>query len=31
MFQEIISGKKDVPAASEDAAKKMNTAFGSAG
>ncbi|MBR8641932.1 extracellular solute-binding protein [Streptomyces tuirus] len=31
MFQEIISGKKDVPAASEDAAKKMNAAFGSAG
>jgi N,N'-diacetylchitobiose transport system substrate-binding protein len=31
MFQEIISGKKDVAAASEDAAKKMNTAFGSAG
>ncbi|MFF8399264.1 extracellular solute-binding protein [Streptomyces sp. NPDC016172] len=31
MFQEVIAGKKDVPAASEDAAKKMNNAFGSAG
>ncbi|MFD5163812.1 extracellular solute-binding protein [Streptomyces hawaiiensis] len=31
MFQEIISGKKDVAKASEDAAKKMNAAFGSAG
>jgi N,N'-diacetylchitobiose transport system substrate-binding protein len=31
MFQEIITGKKDVTAASEDAAQKMNTAFGSAG
>ncbi|MFF6913241.1 extracellular solute-binding protein [Streptomyces sp. NPDC012466] len=31
MFQEIISGKKDVTKASEDAAKKMNTAFVSAG
>jgi N,N'-diacetylchitobiose transport system substrate-binding protein len=31
MFQEVISGKKDVAKASEDAAKKMNTAFGSAG
>ncbi|MFJ1974626.1 extracellular solute-binding protein [Streptomyces sp. NPDC087903] len=31
MFQEIVSGKKDVAAASEDAAKKMNDAFGSAG
>ncbi|MER6713833.1 extracellular solute-binding protein [Streptomyces sp. NPDC000877] len=31
MFQEVISGKKDVAQASEDAAKKMNTAFGSAG
>ncbi|MFJ7332789.1 extracellular solute-binding protein [Streptomyces sp. NPDC101116] len=31
MFQEVISGKKDVTQASEDAAKKMNSAFGSAG
>ncbi|MGI5426193.1 extracellular solute-binding protein [Streptomyces sp. CA-179760] len=31
MFQEVIAGKKDVPAASGDAAKKMNTAFVSAG
>ncbi|MEU0071367.1 extracellular solute-binding protein [Streptomyces sp. NPDC006332] len=31
MFQEVISGKKDVAGASEDAAKKMNDAFGSAG
>lgn len=31
MFQEIVSGKKDVAAASKDAAKKMNDAFGSAG
>ncbi|MFJ5728569.1 extracellular solute-binding protein [Streptomyces paradoxus] len=31
MFQEVISGKKDVAQASEGAAKKMNTAFGSAG
>ncbi|MFD8523811.1 extracellular solute-binding protein [Streptomyces capillispiralis] len=31
MFQEIVSGKKDVAAASADAAKKMNEAFGSAG
>jgi N,N'-diacetylchitobiose transport system substrate-binding protein len=31
MFQEIISGKKDVAAASKDAAKKMDDAFGSAG
>ncbi|MGC5037813.1 extracellular solute-binding protein [Streptomyces sp. DT190] len=31
MFQEVISGKKDVARASEDAAKKMDTAFGSAG
>ncbi|MEU6376994.1 extracellular solute-binding protein [Streptomyces sp. NPDC046909] len=31
MFQEVISGKKDVAAASKDAAKKMNDAFGSAG
>ncbi|WP_194280662.1 extracellular solute-binding protein [Streptomyces fagopyri] len=31
MFQEVISGKKDVQAASKDAAKKMNDAFSSAG
>jgi N,N'-diacetylchitobiose transport system substrate-binding protein len=31
MFQEVISGKKDVTRASDDAAKKMNAAFGSAG
>jgi N,N'-diacetylchitobiose transport system substrate-binding protein len=31
MFQEIVSGKKDVRAASAAAAKKMNDAFGSAG
>ncbi|CAL9474293.1 Diacetylchitobiose binding protein DasA [Streptomyces sp. enrichment culture] len=31
MFQEIVSGKKDVATASADAAKKMNEAFGSAG
>jgi N,N'-diacetylchitobiose transport system substrate-binding protein len=31
MFQEVISGKKDVAAASKDAAKKMNDAFGSVG
>ncbi|WP_369246943.1 extracellular solute-binding protein [Streptomyces sp. R41] len=31
MFQEIVSGKKDVAAASKDAAKKMNDAFSSAG
>ncbi|MDQ0713722.1 N,N'-diacetylchitobiose transport system substrate-binding protein [Streptomyces luteogriseus] len=31
MFQEVISGKKDVAKASDDAAKKMNDAFGSAG
>ncbi|MFG2420523.1 extracellular solute-binding protein [Streptomyces sp. NPDC048448] len=31
MFQEVISGKKDVSAASKDAAKKMNDAFSSAG
>ncbi|MFD3779572.1 extracellular solute-binding protein [Streptomyces sp. NPDC058612] len=31
MFQEIVSGKKDVAAASGDAAKKMNTAFSDAG
>ncbi|MCX4990597.1 extracellular solute-binding protein [Streptomyces sp. NBC_00568] len=31
MFQEIVSGKKDVAGASKDAAKKMNDAFGSVG
>ncbi|MXM63272.1 extracellular solute-binding protein [Streptomyces sp. HUCO-GS316] len=31
MFQEVISGKKTVGAASKDAAVKMNEAFGSAG
>ncbi|NEA50605.1 extracellular solute-binding protein [Streptomyces sp. SID10815] len=31
MFQEIVSGKKDVEAAAGDAAKKMNDAFGAAG
>lgn len=31
MLQEVISGKKDVAAASKDAAKKMNAAFSSAG
>ncbi|MFE6407558.1 extracellular solute-binding protein [Streptomyces sp. NPDC057837] len=31
MFQEVVSGKKDVARASGDAAKKMNAAFGSAG
>ncbi|WP_326753009.1 extracellular solute-binding protein [Streptomyces hirsutus] len=31
MFQEVVSGKKDVAAASEGAAKKMNEAFGSVG
>ena len=31
MFQEIVSGKKDVAAASGDAAKKMDTAFSAAG
>jgi N,N'-diacetylchitobiose transport system substrate-binding protein len=31
MFQEVISGKKDVAAASKDAAKKMNDAFSSVG
>ncbi|ULR51029.1 extracellular solute-binding protein [Streptomyces deccanensis] len=31
MFQEVVSGKKDVAEASEDAAKQMNDAFGSAG
>ncbi|GGK48662.1 extracellular solute-binding protein [Streptomyces flaveus] len=31
MFQEIVSGKKDVAAASKDAATKMNAVFSSAG
>ncbi|NUK26681.1 extracellular solute-binding protein [Streptomyces lunaelactis] len=31
MFQEIVSGKKDVAAASDDAAKKMDAAFAAAG
>ncbi|WP_405817160.1 extracellular solute-binding protein [Streptomyces sp. NBC_01390] len=31
MFQEIVSGKKDVAAASAEAAQKMDDAFGSAG
>ncbi|MEU9183034.1 extracellular solute-binding protein [Streptomyces sp. NPDC048484] len=31
MFQEVVSGRKGVAAASKDAAKKMNTAFSSAG
>ncbi|MCL7381457.1 extracellular solute-binding protein [Streptomyces sp. 35G-GA-8] len=31
MFQEIVSGRKDVAAASDDAAKKMDAAFSSAG
>ncbi|MFE9686101.1 extracellular solute-binding protein [Streptomyces sp. NPDC006285] len=31
MFQEVVSGRKDVAAASKDAAKKMNAAFSSAG
>ncbi|MEU7562709.1 extracellular solute-binding protein [Streptomyces eurythermus] len=31
MFQEIVSGRKDVADASADAAKKMDDAFGSAG
>ncbi|MFD3731556.1 extracellular solute-binding protein [Streptomyces sp. NPDC058632] len=31
MFQEVVSGKKDVDAAAGDAAKKMNEAFGSVG
>ncbi|MGQ4388931.1 extracellular solute-binding protein [Streptomyces sp. SAS_270] len=31
MFQEVVSGKKDVAAASKDAAKKMNDAFASVG
>ncbi|GAA4817675.1 extracellular solute-binding protein [Streptomyces ziwulingensis] len=31
MFQEIVSGRKDVAAAAGDAARKMDDAFGSAG
>lgn len=31
MFQEVVSGRKSVDAASKDAAKKMNDAFSSAG
>ncbi|GAA2338274.1 extracellular solute-binding protein [Streptomyces kunmingensis] len=31
MFQEVVSGRKDVEAASGDAAKKMDDAFGAAG
>jgi N,N'-diacetylchitobiose transport system substrate-binding protein len=31
MFQEVVSGKKDVATASDDAAKKMDAAFSSAG
>ncbi|MCX4581823.1 extracellular solute-binding protein [Streptomyces sp. NBC_01481] len=31
MFQEIVSGKKDVARASDDAAKKMDAAFAAAG
>ncbi|MFI6469498.1 extracellular solute-binding protein [Streptomyces sp. NPDC050516] len=31
MFQEIVSGKKDVAKASSDAAKRMNDVFGAAG
>ncbi|MEU3655112.1 extracellular solute-binding protein [Streptomyces sp. NPDC032161] len=31
MFQEIVSGRKDVVAASDDAAKKMDAAFADAG
>ena len=31
MFQEVVSGKKDVAAASKDAAKKMNDAFSTVG
>jgi N,N'-diacetylchitobiose transport system substrate-binding protein len=30
MFQEIVSGRKDVAAASRDAAEKMDAAFASA-
>ncbi|MYR79016.1 ABC transporter substrate-binding protein, partial [Streptomyces sp. SID5466] len=31
MFQEIVSGRKDVAKASDDAAKKMDAAFTEAG
>lgn len=31
MFQEIVSGRKDVAKASDDAAKKMDAAFADAG
>lgn len=31
MFQEVVSGRKDVAAASDDAAKKMDAAFAAAG
>ncbi|MFH9670713.1 extracellular solute-binding protein [Streptomyces sp. NPDC017405] len=31
MFQQIVSGKKDLPAAAADAARRMNDAFGTAG
>ncbi|MGW0468582.1 extracellular solute-binding protein [Streptomyces sp. NPDC003027] len=31
MFQEVVSGRKDVEAASDDAAKKMDEAFATAG
>lgn len=31
MFQEVVSGKKSVSGASEEAAKKMDSAFGAAG
>ncbi|MEG3630073.1 extracellular solute-binding protein [Streptomyces poriticola] len=31
MFQEVVSGRKEVPAAAGDAARRMNEAFGSAG
>ncbi|MER8044221.1 extracellular solute-binding protein [Streptomyces sp. NPDC094032] len=31
MFQEVVSGRKDVKAASDDAAKKMDAAFAAAG
>ena len=31
MFQEVVSGRKDVATASADAARKMNEAFGSVG
>ncbi|CAM5597971.1 extracellular solute-binding protein [Streptomyces californicus] len=31
MFQEIVSGRKDVATASDDAAKKIDAAFTEAG